>query len=32
MTATLGVDEVHDREDERGDSDEDWPEGDEDVC
>lgn len=29
---TLGVEEVDGREDERGYSDEDWPEGDEDVC
>ena len=32
MTVTLGVEEVDGREDERSDSDEDWPEGDEDVC
>lgn len=31
MTTTLGVREVHDREDKRGDSDEDWPERDEEV-
>lgn len=31
MTAALGVVEVHGGEDEGGDSDEDWPEGDEEV-
>lgn len=31
VTAALGVVEVHDGEDEGGDSDEDWPEGDEEV-
>ena len=32
MTVAPDVGEVHDGEDERGDSDEDWPEGDEDIC
>ena len=32
MTVALGVEVVHDREYKRGDSDEDWPESDEEVC
>lgn len=32
MTVKLGVGEVDDREHERSESDEDWPEGDEEVC
>ena len=32
MATALGVVEVHDGEDEGGDSDEDWPECDEEVC